>query len=493
MFRRSFLVCQAYDKRFSAPSFVQRPFFSLFSVPSLVGIDILRIFRYPWSMSKIKLSDHFTFRRLLRFTIPSIIMMVCTSVYSIVDGLFVSNFVGKEQFAALNLIMPVIMALSTIGFMFGTGGSAIVGITLGEGKKEQANEFFSLLVYVMMALGFSAAVLGFIFMRPLAIALGAKGQMISDCVLYGRISMISLPFFMLQIMFQSFYITAERPEMSLKISIATGLTNMILDYVFIAVFHWGLAGAAFATVTGELIGGTIPIFYFFLNKTSILHLGKTRFSGNVLAKTCLNGSSEMMTNISTSIVNMLYNYQVMRFAGEDGVAAYGVIMYANFIFAAMYLGYTIGCAPLISYNHGADNRKELHNLFKKSLMLISVTGILMLSIAQGLAGQVVGLFVGYDKELLALTITGFRIYSISYLLNGFNIWGSGFFTALGNGIISAQIAFFRTLLFQCSMVLLLPVFFEINGVWAAIIVAELLALVVTGQFLIRKRKVYGYA
>lgn len=258
---------------------------------------------------------------------------------------------------------------------------------------------------------------------------------------------------------------------------------MILDYVFIAVFHWGLAGAAFATVTGELIGGTIPIFYFFLNKTSILHLGKTRFSGNVLAKTCLNGSSEMMTNISTSIVNMLYNFQVMRFAGEDGVAAYGVIMYANFIFAAMYLGYTIGCAPLISYNHGADNRKELHNLFKKSLMLISVTGILMLSIAQGLAGQVVGLFVGYDKELLALTITGFRIYSISYLLNGFNIWGSGFFTALGNGIISAQIAFFRTLLFQCSMVLLLPVFFGINGVWAAIIVAELLALVVTGQFL----------
>lgn len=441
---------------------------------------------------RIQLSDHFTYRRLLRFTIPSIIMMICTSVYSIVDGLFVSNFVGKTPFAALNLMMPLLMGLSTLGFMLGTGGSAVVAITLGEGKKELANQYFSILVYITIGVGVFMAAIGIIFIRPIAIAMGATTELIEYCVIYARISMISLPGFMLQILFQSFFVTAEKPGLSLRMSLISGLTNVILDFIFIVVFHWGIAGAAAATAAGELLGGFIPIIYFARENSSLLRLTRTKFYGRVLLKTCTNGSSELMTNISSSIVNMLYNFQLMRLAGEDGVAAYGVIMYANFIFSAIYIGYSIGSAPVVGYHYGAGNSSELKNLVGKSLRIISVAGLILTCLAELLAYPLTNIFVGYDTVLFELTRHGFRIYALAFLINGFNIWGSGFFTALGNGIVSAIISFLRTLVFQVSIVIILPIFLGVDGVWLAIVIAEGLALIVTGTFLVRKRKKYRY-
>lgn len=441
---------------------------------------------------RIQLSDHFTYRRLLRFTIPSVIMMICTSVYSIVDGLFVSNFVGKTPFAALNLMMPLLMGLSTLGFMLGTGGSAVVAITLGEGKKELANQYFSMLVYITIGVGVVMAAIGITFIRPIAIAMGATAELIEYCVIYARISMISLPGFMLQILFQSFFVTAEKPGLSLRMSLISGLTNTVLDFIFIVVFHWGIAGAAAATAAGELLGGFIPIIYFARENSSLLRLTRTRFYGKVLLKTCTNGSSELMTNISSSVVNMLYNFQLMRFAGENGVAAYGVIMYANFIFSAIYIGYSIGSAPVVGYHYGAGNSSELKNLVGKSLRIISAAGLILTCLAELLAYPLTNIFVGYDTVLFELTRHGFRIYALAFLINGFNIWASGFFTALGNGIISAIISFLRTLVFQVSIVIILPIFLGVNGIWLAIVIAEGLALIVTGTFLIKKRKKYRY-
>lgn len=441
---------------------------------------------------RIQLSDHFTYKKLLRFTIPSIIMMVCTSIYSIVDGLFVSNFVGKTEFAALNLIMPFIMALSTVGFMIGTGGSAIVAITLGEGKKEEANQYFSMLVSLSVLLGIIFSIAGFVFMRPIAYALGATESLIEHCVIYGRISMISLTFFMLQIIFQSFFVTAEKPELSLRMSITAGLTNMILDYVFIAIFKWGLPGAALATVCGEIIGGSFPLIYFSRKNSSLLHFTKPHFYGNVLLRTCTNGSSELMTNIASSIINILYNFQLMKYAGENGVAAYGVIMYALFIFIAVYFGYSIGVAPVIGYHHGSQNHGELKNLVRKSLTLISIAGLLLTLLSEILSKPLAGFFVGYDADLFELTYTGIRLYALCFLINGFNIWGSSLFTALGNGAVSAAISFLRALVFQTSMVMILPLFFEVNGIWLAIVAAELLALMVTAAFFLTNRKKYHY-
>lgn len=442
---------------------------------------------------RIQLSDHFTYKRLLRFTIPSIIMMICTSVYSIVDGLFVSNYVGTTPFAALNLMMPLLMGISTVGFMIGTGGSALVAIKLGEGEREKANEYFSLLIYVLIGVGIVIAVTAIIFMRPIAYAIGATEDMIGYCVLYGRILCISLTTFMLQIAFQNFFIVAEKPELSLRMSLISGAANVVFDYLFIVVFQWGLAGAGFATVIGEILGGVVPIIYFSRENNSLLRLGKTRFDGKILLKTCTNGSSELMTNISSSIVNILYNFQLMRLAGENGVAAYGVIMYVTFIFAAVNIGYSIGSAPVVSYHYGAGSDKELKNIFRKSIIILGTAGVTMTILAELLSYPLTRIFVGYDPELFAMTCHGFRLYAISFLLSGFNIWGSGFFTALGDGAVSAMISFLRTLVFQTSVVLILPIFLKLDGIWLAIVTAELLALFVTSAFLLKKRTKYHYA
>lgn len=443
---------------------------------------------------KIQLSEHFTYNKLLRFVFPSIVMMIFTSIYSVVDGLFVSNFVGKTALASINLILPFLMGLSALGFMIGTGGSAIVAKTLGEGDPKRANAYFSMLVYVTAIGGIILALLGMLLVPSVASLLGAEGELLSNCILYGRINFISLPAFMLQNVFQSFFVTAEKPKLGLAVIITAGVTNMILDLLFVGILGFGLAGAAVATVCGEMIGGLFPVFYFSRKNSSLLRLGKTQFNGRILMQTCVNGSSELMTNLSSSIVNSLYNIQLMKFAGENGVAAYAAIMYVNFIFIAIFLGYSIGSAPIISYHYGAGNHGELKNLYKKSLQLVGSWGILLFILAQLLATPLAKLFVGYDSTLLAMTQIGFRIYSLVYLINGFNIFGSSFFTALNNGVVSAVISFLRTLVFQIGAVFILPVVFGgINGIWSSVTVAELLTLCITITFFVRQRRKYHYA
>lgn len=443
---------------------------------------------------KIQLSEHFTYNKLLRFVFPSIVMMIFTSIYSVVDGLFVSNFVGKTALASINLILPFLMGLSALGFMIGTGGSAIVAKTLGEGDPKRANSYFSMLVYVTAIGGIILALLGMLLVPSVASLLGAEGELLSNCILYGRINFISLPAFMLQNVFQSFFVTAEKPKLGLAVIITAGVTNMILDLLFVGILGFGLAGAAVATICGEMIGGLFPVFYFSRKNSSLLRLGKTQFNGRILMQTCVNGSSELMTNLSSSIVNSLYNIQLMKFAGENGVAAYAAIMYVNFIFIAIFLGYSIGSAPIISYHYGAGNHGELKNLYKKSLQLVGSWGILLFILAQLLATPLAKLFVGYDSTLLAMTQIGFRIYSLVYLINGFNIFGSSFFTALNNGVVSAVISFLRTLVFQIGAVLILPVVFGgINGIWSSVTVAELLTLCITITFFVRQRRKYHYA
>ncbi len=441
---------------------------------------------------KIQLSEHFTYKKLLRFVLPSIVMMIFTSIYGVVDGLFVSNYVGKTAFAAVNLVMPLLMMLSALGFMMGTGGSAIVAKTLGQGDKERANRYFSMMVYVTVVGGVVLTVLGLVFLRPIVIALGAEGEMIGECLIYGRISLASLTFFMVQNVFQSFFVAAEKPHMGLGVMVAAGVTNMVLDYLFIVVLGWGIAGAAAATAAGETVGGIVPLIYFSKKNTSLLRLTKTKIKGKILLKACTNGSSELMTNLSMSLVNMLYNMQLMKLAGEDGVAAYGVIMYINFIFLATFIGYSIGSAPIVGYHFGAQNHNELKNLFRKSMRLIGGWGVLLMLLASVLSGPLAQFFVGYDAELLAMTSHGLRLYALAFLVSGFNIYGSAFFTALNNGLVSAVISFLRTLVFQMAAVLILPRLLGLNGIWLAILVAELLALGVTLHFFIRKKKVYHY-
>lgn len=442
---------------------------------------------------KIQLSDHFTFSKLLRFTLPSITMMVFTSIYSVVDGLFVSNYVGKDPYTALNLIWPLIMGMGALGFMMGSGGSAIVAKTLGEGKSEDARRYFSMVVYVTIIGSLLLSAIGLIFIRPISIALGSTEELLPYSMLYGRILLISLTFFMLQNVFQSFFATAEKPKLGLLIIVIAGVSNMILDYVFIVVFQWGLAGAAIATAVSQVIGGGIPLFYFLRHNSSLLQLVVTRFELRPLWKACTNGSSELMTNLSSSLVNILYNLQLMKLTGQDGVAAFGTIMYVFFIFIAIYIGYAMGCAPLIGYHYGAGNHKELKNLLTKSLVLMGILGVLLTIAAEVLAAPLSKLFVGYDPELYALTCHAFRLYAFSFLVTGFNIYGSAFFTALNNGGFSAAISFLRTLLFQVAMIYLLPIFFDLDGIWLAVTAAECLTLVITIIFLITQRKHYHYA
>ena len=443
---------------------------------------------------KIQLSDHFTYKRLIRFTIPSIAMMIFTSIYGVVDGFFVSNFAGKTPFAAVNLIMPFLMIFATIGFMFGTGGSAIVAKTLGEGKKEKANEYFSLFVYTSFALGILFAVLGIIFTRPIAVLLGADGELLENCILYARIILIALPFYVLQLLFQSFFVTAEKPNLGLIVTVSSGLTNMVLDAILVMLLpqEYKLAGAAIATALSQVVGGVIPLFYFFNKNSSILKLGKTHYNGKIIFKACTNGSSEFMSNISMSLVGMLYNIQLIKYAGENGIAAYGVMMYVSMIFSAAFIGYLVGSAPIVSYHFGANNHKELKGLLRKSLNIILAFALLMVTAAELLAQPLAHIFVGYDAELMDLTISGFRIFAFSFMFMGFAIYGSGFFTALNDGLTSALISFLRTLVFQIAAVMLLPIIWEIDGVWFSIVAAEFMAVSLTFLFLYLKRKKYNY-
>ena len=441
---------------------------------------------------KIQLSDHFTYKMLLRFVLPSIIMMVFTSIYGVVDGLFVSNFVGKTSFAAVNLVMPFIMVFGGIGFMFGTGGSALVAKTMGEGDKHRANRYFTMMIVVTLICGVIISTVGVIYMEPISIFLGADEEMLADCVLYGRIVLAFNTAFMLQNVFQSFLIAAEKPKLGLWVTVAAGVTNMVLDALFMAVFGWGVAGAAIATGISQVVGGVLPLVYFLRPNSSLLRMTKTTLELRPILQASGNGASELVSNVTASVVGMLYNFQLLRLSGQNGVAAYGVLMYVEFIFAAVFIGYAIGCAPIISYHFGAGNHGELKNLLKKSVLLMGVGGLLMVGAAQALAVPMARLFVGYDDVLCQMTVHAFRISTVAFALVGFNIFNSSFFTALNDGMVSAIISFLRTFVFKLSAVLLLPMIWELDGIWWAGVAAEICAFGVGLAFLLGKRKKYHY-
>ena len=441
---------------------------------------------------KIQLSEHFTYSKLLRFTLPSIVMMVFSSIYGVVDGFFVSNFVGKTAFTAVNFIIPFLMILGAAGFMFGTGGGALIAKTMGEGDDRRANQLFSLIVYTSIGCGVVLALLGFVFLRPLAIALGAQGAMLEDCITYGMVLLPAIPAYVLQYEFQCLFVTAEKPNLGLAVTVASGLTNMVLDALFVAVLPFGLQGAAAATALSQCVGGILPLIYFARPNSGRLRLGKTRWDGRALIKACTNGSSELMSNISMSLVSMMYNAQLLRYAGEDGIAAYGVLMYVSMIFQAMFIGYSVGTAPVVSYHYGAGNRPELHGLLRRSGTIIAVFAVAMFAAARLLAGPLSVLFVGYDAGLLAMTQHAFGIFSCCFLFSGFAIFGSSFFTALNNGLISAAISFLRTLVFQVVCVLVFPMLWQVDGIWASLVAAEAMAVVVTVIFLRTQQRRYQY-
>lgn len=443
---------------------------------------------------RISISDHFTYRKLIKFTLPSIAMMIFTSIYSVVDGFFVSNFAGKTPFAAVNFIMPFLMIVATVGLMFGTGGTAIVAKTFGEGDSKRANEYFSLFTYVSFSLGVLFAVFGIIFIRPIASTLGAEGELLENCVVYARIILAALPFFVLQLLFQSFFVTAEKPHLGLAVTISAGVTNMVLDAILVLSLpqEYKLIGAAIATAMSEVIGGVVPLFYFFRKNKSILRLGKTKFYAKAIIKACTNGSSEFMSNVSMSVVGMLYNIQLMKYSGENGVAAYGVMMYVSMIFAAAFIGYSIGTTPVIGYHYGAQNHNELKGLLRKGIAIIGSFSVCMVIAGQLLAIPLGQLFVGYDNELMEMTISGFRIFAVSFLFMGFAMFASGFFTALNDGLTSAVISFLRTMLFQIAAVMLLPLIFDIDGIWYSIVIAEFMAMILSAVFIVVKKKRYQY-
>ena len=442
--------------------------------------------------TQIQLSDHFTYQKLLRFVLPSIVMMVFTSIYGVVDGLFVSNFAGKTPFAAINLVMPFVMVLGGIGFMIGTGGTALVSKVLGEGEPEKANRYFSMMILFTLLVGAVLTVFGVAMMEPVARFLGATDEMMGDCLIYGRIVIAFTAAFMLQNVFQSFLIAAEKPKLGLIATVAAGVTNMVLDALFIAGFHWGVAGAAIATGLSQCVGGLFPLIYFLRPNSSKLHLVRTKLELRPILNACGNGSSELMSNISSSIVSMIYNFQLLKYLGEDGISAYGVLMYVQFIFVAIDVGYSIGCAPIVGFHFGAQNHAELKNMLSKSVKLMCGTGVAMTILAWVLATPLAKLFVGYDEGLYTLTCHAFRLFSFAFLFAGFNIFASSFFTALNNGVISAAISFLRTLVFQTSSVIVLPLIFGVDGIWYAITAAEIFATIISLIFLFAKRKKYHY-
>lgn len=443
---------------------------------------------------RIQLSDHFTYRKLLRFSLPSVLMMVFTSIYGVVDGFFISNFAGDIPFKAVNLILPYVFIVATVGFMFGSGGTALVANTYGTGDKQRANRYFSLLVYVALIIAVVCAAVSFVFMEPISAMLGAEGEILDNCVLYGRVLMCSMPFAVMQYLFQSFFVAAEKPKIGLAVILAAGVTNMVLDAVLVTMLpqQHKLLGAAIATATSQVIGGGVPLLYFFSKNSSFLRLGKTRFDGEAILRACTNGSSEFMSNIAMNLVGMIYNIQLLQFAGDDGVAAYGVMMYVGMIFAGIFMGYSIGTAPVISFHDGAGNHEEKKGVLRKSLVIVGITSGVMLVVAELLAVPLSKIFVSYSDSLLEMTVGGMRIFSLCYLFMGFAIYASSFFTALNDGLTSAIISFLRTMVFQLGAVFLMPMLWGLDGIWFSVVVAEVMAVAFSAVFMAAKRKKYHY-
>ena len=442
---------------------------------------------------KIALHGHYGYRRLVRSSIPSIVMMLVGSIYSVVDGLFVSNFVGTTAFAALNVIWPAVMIIGALGLMVGTGGTALVSMTKGMGETERANALFSMLIRFTILIAVVFMVPLYLLMEPLARMLGAEGEMVHQCVIYGRICTVGLPGFMLQMCFQSFYMTAEKPQLGTIMSIVCAVTNMALDALFIVVFHWGLAGAAAASMTACFVGGFFPLWYFRSRfNNSSLRLVRAPFERKPILKACSNGLSEYVGNISWNVLAICYNLQLLKMMGENGVAAYSVLLYYGYIFAAVFFGYNLTITPIIGYNYGAEDKAELRSLLRHSIFLLLALGALMTLVSELLAEPAARLFVGYDPELSALTKHAIRLYMISFFIAGVNIFTSSWFTGLNNGKVSAIVSFIRNLVFELGFVFLLPALFGPDGIWLAVDAADFCCLILSIVLILAYRKRYGY-
>ena len=440
----------------------------------------------------INLSEHFNYKKLIKFTLPTIAMMIFTSIYGVVDGLFISNVVGSNAFASVNLVMPVVMILGTIGFMIGTGGSALVSRIFGAGHDKKANQYFSMLVYLEVILGIIFTIIGLIFLEPITKMLGANESMLNDCLNYGRVLLLGLVPFILQNSFQSFIVVAEKPHFGLLISVITGVTNMVLDFLFVYVFRGQVVGAATATITSQIVGAVILLIYFGRKNETKLRIGKPYFELKPIIQACINGSSEMVTNLSLSIISILFNMQLMKYVGANGVAAYGIIMYVGYLFVGTYVGYSVGIAPVVSFHFGANHKDELKSLLNKSIKLLGIVALVMTFLSEVLAKPLASIFVGYDQDLLNLTVNALRLYSLSYIISWFNIFASAFFTALNNGGVSALISFLRTLVFQAITIIVLPILFGLNGIWLSVLLAEILSLIVSISCFILNKKKYEY-
>lgn len=440
----------------------------------------------------IKLSDHFTYKKLLRFTVPSIVMMICTSMYGVIDGIFVSNYIGKMSLAAINFIMPVLYIFAMFGYMFGAGGSALVSKTLGEGNRKRANGLFSLFVYISIIFGVFMTVSGYFFMRPLVQWFGAEGELLEQSLIYGHIFLLALTAWILMYVFQLFFITAEKPKLGLMVTIASGVTNIVLDALFIVVFEWGIAGAAAASAIGQLVSGVFPIVYFARENSSILRLTKPVIDFKAILQGFANGSSELVSGMSASFGSILYNVQLLKYAGENGVAAYGVLMYISMIVTSIFNGYSSGIVPVIGYHYGACNHDELKSLLKKSVIVVGLFSTSIFTLSELLAYPIAKVYVGYDEELMRITTQGFFVYSFAFLFMGMSVFASSFFTALNNGTVSAMVAFLRTLVFETTAIILLPIVFGVDGIWGSIVLAELMAAVVGAGFIYRMRRRYCY-
>ena len=446
----------------------------------------------------IHLSDHFTYKKILRFTIYPILMMLITSIYWIVDGFFISNYVGPSAFAGVNLIFPVVMIVACIGFMFGSGGAALVSKKLGEGDSDGANKTFSLITYVTLGTGLILSLIFFFLVRPIAMGFASINQveaseaMIDSAEVYGRIMVGGVFLYIMQGYFHSFFSVNEKSSLGFLFTLISGLTNMLLDYLLIGVFRAGVVGAACASLSGMFISAVGPFLYFRFGKNNLIKLGKPRWNLNEITQSIANGSSEFVSNVSGSIVTIVFNVQLLKYIGEVGVSAYGIIGYVCFVFFAIFIGYSIGIAPVIGYNYGAKNPVELTNVLRKSFVIISVSGVAMTLLSAGLADPITRIFSAGVGELHTLGVRAMRIFSICYLMAGFSMFGSSFFTALNNGLISALISFCRTLVFQLGSVFVLPLIVGVDGIWFSIIVAEFLSMVMTIIFISARRRKYGY-
>lgn len=448
-------------------------------------------------MSHISLSEHFTYPKIFKIVIGPVLMMIFSSFYSVVDGIFLSAYAGDGAFSGVNLIFPYIMILGGVGFMLGTGGVALVTKTLGEGDKKKANSYFSLVLYFAIALGVIITIVGYFTVEPFARMMASLSSsntdlMIDAAIRYGHTMVLGITLFMLQNIFQSFFSGAEKPLMGFVFIAGAGILNILLDWLFVGVLSMGVEGAAYATIIGQFVGGVLPILYFSLYKKLPFKLGKCKLEIKPLLKIMGNGSSEFVSNIASSIVSVCYNMQLLRYIGPDGVSAYGVCMYMNYLFMAIFLGYSVGVAPIIGYNYGAQNHDELHNVFKKSLIIIGIVGFCMLGLGEGVGPIFASVFANGNEHLNQIATKAMRIYSFVYLTAGFSIFGSAFFTGLNNGLISAIISIVRALIFELSMVWLLPIGMGGDGIWLASPLAEIASTIITVYFYIHEQKKYKY-